>query len=390
MSGPEPSVSQPIYLDYNATTPVHPSVADVMDRVLREDFGNPSSDHVYGRKGRSRVEEARLRVAALIGCGTADVLFTGGGSESNNLALRGAAEALGDRLGGVVISAVEHPAVQQPSRWLAARGIELETVAVDGAGEVDPEDVERAAEKLSGGGRTVLVSVMHANNEVGTLQPVAEIVRRAKRFGAVVHTDAAQTVGKIPVDVDALGVDLLTIAGHKLYGPKGVGALFVRPGTPLAPFILGAGHERGLRAGTENVAGAAGLGEACRLARVDGPAHEGRIRAMRDRLLEGLLLRIPGLRRNGHPRRVLPNTLHMSFPDAAGRDVLARCPGIAASTGSACHEGEDRPSGVLGAMGLSTAEAIGAVRLSLGVWTEEDHVDLAADLLAAAWKEVVG
>jgi cysteine desulfurase len=375
-----------IYLDHNATTPVAPSVASLMDGVLREDFGNASSGHPYGRRARQRIEEARSRVASLLGCDPEEVIFTGGGSESNNLAIRGVAEALGDRLSGVVITAVEHPAVIEPARWLERRGMRLEVIGVDGDGTVAPDDVEAAVRKLGGPGKPVLVSVMHANNEVGTLQPVAEIVRRVRPLGAILHTDAAQSVGKIPVDAGSLGVDLLTVAGHKFYGPKGVGALFIRRETAVAPFVLGAGHEGGLRSGTENVAGIAGLGEAARLAKESVETDGARIAGLRDALWEGLREKIPGVCRNGHPRDVLPNTLNLSFPGVAGRDVLERCPGVAASTGAACHDQDARPSGVLGAMGLSSERAAGAVRLSLGKWTGRDDVKDAADRLIVAWR----
>lgn len=375
-----------IYMDHNATTPVAPEVVDIMDRALREGFGNPSSDHAYGRSARGFVDAARRQVVSLLGCDTGEIVFTGGGSESNNLALRGVAEVLGDRFGGLVISAVEHPAVTEPARWLAERGEALRVIPVDSLCRVDPENVESAVRDLSSGGKTVLVSIMHANNEVGAIQPIAEISRRVKPLGAVVHTDAAQTIGKVPVDVDGLGVDLLSVAGHKLYGPKGVGALYIRRGVPISGLILGAGHEGGLRAGTENVAGIAGLGEACRLARTHVVQEEKRLQGLRDGFWNSLRGKVAGLERNGHTEHVLPNTLHVSFPDVSGRDVLGRCPGIAASTGSACHEGDEKPSGVLGAMGLAVERAMGAVRLSIGRWTTQEDVGKAAGLLVEAWK----
>jgi cysteine desulfurase len=374
-----------IYLDHNATTPVAPEVANVMDRVLREGFGNPSSDHAYGRNARRFVDEARQHVASLLGCDPAEVVFTGGGSESNNIALRGVAESLGDRFGGLVISAVEHPAVTEPARWLADRGATLRVIPVDSLCRVDPKDVEHAVHDLSTSGKTALVSIMHANNEVGAIQPIAEISRKVKPLGALLHTDSAQTVGKIPVDVDELGVDLLSIAAHKFYGPKGVGALYIRDRVAVAGLILGAGHERGLRAGTENVAGMAGLGEACRLVAAHIVAERARLSGLRDALWERLCESIPGIERNGHTEHVLPNTLHVSFPGVSGWDVLSRSPGVAASTGSACHEGDEAPSGVLGAMGLSVQRALGAVRLSLGRWTSQQDVDTALARLAAAW-----
>jgi cysteine desulfurase len=250
---------------------------------------------------------------------------------------------------------------------------------------VDPREVERTVREISSKRKAVLVSIMHANNEVGTIQPVEEIAQRVRPLGALVHTDAAQTVGKVPARVEDLGVDLLSVAGHKFYGPKGIGALYARRGTRLAGLVLGADHEMGLRAGTENVAGVAGLGEACRLAEAHVAEEQKRLCGLRDRLWDRLHEAIPDLRRNGHTEYVLPNTLHVSFPGVPGRDVLMHCPGVAASTGSACHEGDSEASGVLGAMGVSLEGALGAVRLSLGRWTSEEEVDLAAARLAEAW-----
>ncbi|MBU1702550.1 MAG: cysteine desulfurase, partial [Candidatus Eisenbacteria bacterium] len=353
---------------------------------LAEDFGNPSSDHPYGLNARARVITARAEIATLLGCAPEEILITGGGSESNNQALRGIVEALGDRFGGLVISAVEHPAIVKPAAWLAARGVQLRVVPVDKFGRVDPGDVETAVRDLSCGGRLALVSIMHANNEVGTLQPIQEISRRVKSWGAILHTDAAQSVGKIPVDVTTLDVDLLTVAGHKLYGPKGIGALYIRAGTPMVPLILGAGQERGLRAGTENAPGMAGLGCACRLAHQRMPEDEPYARRLRDTFLRMLKERIPGIERNGHPVEVLPNTLNVSFPGVLGRHLLEKCPGLAASTGSACHAGEEKPSEILLKMGLSESRALGALRLSLGRHTEAAHVEKATDFLTDAWK----
>jgi len=367
----------PIYLDYNATTPIAPEVAAAMQPTLTELWGNPSSGHVYGRRARAAVEEARAQVAALLGCEPEEILFTGGGSEANNQAIKGVAEAMRERGEALVTLAIEHPAVLQPCRYLAARGCRVTFLPVDGHGRVDPEAVRAALTP-----RTILVTVMHANNEVGTIQPIAEIAAIARERGVLVHTDAAQSVGKIPTDVRELGVDLLTVAGHKLYAPKGVGALYVRAGVPLPPLIHGAGHERGRRAGTENLPGIVGLGAACALARRERSEAEARLRRLRDRLHEGLAARVPGLLLNGHPEHRLPNTLNLSFPGTTGDDLLARTPEIAASTGSACHSGHTEPSAVLTAMGLPPRRALGAVRLSLGRGTTEAEVDRALSLLA--------
>jgi cysteine desulfurase len=376
----------PIYLDHNATTPVAPEVADAMDRVSRTRFGNPSSGHVYGRAAREVVERAREEVARLLGARPEEVLFTSGGTEANNLALLGVAVALGEELAGVVISAVEHPSVWEPAHRLAERGVALRIVGVGGDGRVDPAEVEQQVRELAGGGGRVLVSIMHANNETGAIQPVEEIAARIRSLGAILHADAAQSVGKIRVGMAELGVDLLTIAGHKFYGPKGVGALFVRSGTPISPVLWGAGHERGLRPGTENVAGLAGLAEATRLARIRVAEDMERIGRLRERLWEELKRRVPGLVRNGSLEHTLPNTLNVSFPEVAATELLEGCPGVAASTGSACHEGEAAPSRVLLAMGRPPETALGAVRLSLGRGTTEAEAERAAALLAEAWQ----
>ncbi|HEY3447422.1 MAG TPA: cysteine desulfurase family protein [Myxococcales bacterium] len=367
---------RPIYLDYNATTPLAPQALEAMLPYLQEHFGNPSSGHSYGQRAKEGVERARGQLATLLGCEAEEVVFTGGGTEANNLAIFGAVDASG--LKRVVTSAIEHPAVEQPCRALEKHGVEVVRVPVDGRGQVDPAAIAKA---LSGGERS-LVSVMHANNETGALQPVAEIARVAHAHGALVHTDAAQSVGKVSVRVDELGVDLLSVAGHKLYAPKGVGALYVRAGTALSPFARGAGHERGLRPGTENVASLAGLGAAAELALRDPPAHS--LSTLARRLLDGLRAQIPGLLLNGPEGQRLPNTINVSAPGKLGRDWLAAAPEIAASLGSACHEGRDEPSGVLMAMGLTRERALGAVRLSVGRSTTEAEIDTAIAALARA------
>jgi cysteine desulfurase len=369
----------PVYLDYNATTPVAPEVADAMIPYLREHFGNPSSSHVFGQMARLAVAQARAQVAALIQARGDEIIFTGSATEANNLALLGAARALG-RPGHLVISAVEHPAVVAPVKRLEEAGWTVTVAPVDEHGRVSPEAVKKALQP-----DTALVSVMHANNEIGTLQPVAEIASIAKAHGALMHTDAAQSAGKVPLDVAALGVDLLTLAGHKFYATKGVGALYVRAGTPLAPVLAGAEQERGLRPGTENVPAIVGLGEAARLARERLPVAELRLKTLRDLLHDQLLQAIPGLLLNGHPQHRLPNTLHVSFPGLSGRDLLDRCAGeVAASLGAACHDHGDAVSGVLAAMGLDAVRAMGAVRLSVGWMTTGQEIDRAAAALAAA------
>ncbi|MCB9759993.1 MAG: cysteine desulfurase [Alphaproteobacteria bacterium] len=370
---------RPLYLDHNATTPLLPAVLDAMLPWLREGFGNPSSDHVYGRRARDAVEDARARVAGLLGCAPAEVVFTSGGTESNNLAIRGTALARPERR-GLVTSVVEHPATLRPVELLASRGWRVRWLPVDGAGQVAEGDLEAVPWM-----QVSLATVMLANNETGAVQPVAALARRARAHGALVHTDAAQAVGRIPVDVDALGVDLLTVAGHKLYAPKGVGALYVRTGSPLAPMLLGGGQERGVRPGTENVASIVGLGAACAIAATDLEAEGQRQRALRDILHARLAAAIPGLALNGPAEARLPNTLNLRFPGVNGRALLARASGLVASTGAACHAEGEQASAVIRAMGVPEAEALGSVRLSLGRGTREAQVTQAAEQLIASW-----
>jgi len=371
----------PIYLDHNATTPVLPEVVAAMMPYLGDHFGNPSSGHVYGRRAHNAIERAREQVASLLGCQPDEIVFTSGGTEANNLAIRGVAETSPRR--HIVTSIVEHPATAQPCAYLERHGFQVARMPVDGNGQVQADEAASFVH-----GDTALVTVMLAQNETGTLMPIREIARAAHEQRALMHTDAAQAVGKIPVRVDDLGVDLLSIAGHKLYGPKGVGALYVRRGTTLAPLVLGAGHERGLRPGTENVASIAGLGAACERARQDLETESARERALRDELFQQLSVGVPGLRLNGHPTERLPNTLNVSFPGTRGSAVLAAAPEIAASTGSACHEGSETPSAVLLAMGVENAVALGAVRLSIGRSTTRDRLAQAIQALVRAYRAV--
>lgn len=370
----------PIYLDYNATTPVDPAVLEAMLPYLRDRFGNPSSQHAYGQAVRSALDEARADVAALLGAGSAEILFTSGGTESTNAALKGAAIAAldcGDARRQVVVSAIEHPATLEAASALRRFGFVVRVIGVDRHGVVDLGELEAALRTP-----TLIASVMHANNETGTLQPIARVAALAHGHGALVHVDAAQSAGKVAVDVDALGADLLTLAGHKLYAPKGVGALFVRRGVRLEPLVHGAGQEGGRRAGTENMPYIVGLGAACRLARELLPAFGPRVQALRERLWERLQEALrSGVTRNGHPGACLPNTLNASFAGRVGAELLAALPGIAASTGSACHDGRVTISPVLAAMGVEPAIARGAVRFSLGRGSTEDEIDRAAAML---------
>ncbi|MBJ6800145.1 cysteine desulfurase family protein [Geomonas propionica] len=374
----------PIYLDYNATTPVDSAVVDELLPFLTTHFGNPSSNHPYGKIGKDAVELARGRVAAALGCTPCEIIFTSGGTESDNQALIGTAFANRERGNHIITSSVEHPAVLKPLRWLEEQGFAVTYLPVDGFGCVDPDQVRQAITP-----QTILVSVMHANNEVGSIQPLAEISAITRERGVLLHTDAAQSVGKIPTLVDQLGVDLLTVAGHKLYAPKGVGALYIRQGVRVAPYLHGAGHEGGLRAGTENVPYMAALGKAMELAAQRIAAGEpGKVAVLRDRLHAKLQELAGGVFLNGPEKERLPNTLNVSFEGVVGADLLARLPEIAASTGSACHDGKGELSGVLKAMGLSRAQGFGAVRLSLGRLTSAEEVDHAAALIAAKVKEI--
>lgn len=380
------TISFPIYLDHNATTPIDPSVLDAMLPYLRDHFGNPSSSHVFGTAARKAVEEARAKVAALIGCRPEEIVFTSGGSESNNMAIRGAAALLRSKGRRIVASAVEHPSVLEPCRKLEPEGFHATILPVDRQGRVDPAAAEAAI-----GPETILVTLMHANNEVGTIQPVAGIAEAGRRHGALIHTDAAQSAGKIPVNVDDLGVDLLTLAGHKLYAPKGIGALYIRGSKVLPNLIHGAAHESGRRAGTENVPGIVALGRACEIAaeRLDMTmAHSSR---MTERLWDGLSKSIGGLRRNGDPERRLPNTLSVSFRgfDAA---TIVRQMGdrVAASPGAACHSDGVNVSAVLTAMGVPVEDAMGTVRFSTGRSTTEDEIDAAVGVVAEVVQSMSG
>ena len=372
----------PIYLDHNATTPLLPEVVGAMLPYLREHFGNPSSTHVYGTRAKHAVERAREQVAALLGCAPDEIVFTSGGTEANNLAIRGVTEAL-ERRSHVVTTVIEHPATARPCAWLEKHERSVTRIAVDADGRAIVDDAREAID-----GDTALVTVMHSNNETGVLQPVSELARLAHAAGALIHTDAAQSVGKVPVHVRELDVDLLSVAGHKLYAPKGVGALYVKRGTPLAPFALGAGHERGLRPGTENVASIVGLGAACAIAERDLEAMAARVKLLRDQLWARLASGVPGLALNGHRELRLPNTLNVRFPHVSGGAVLEGAPEIAASTGSACHGGHESASAVVLAMGVEPADALGSVRLTLGRGTTEEEVEQAAEALVSSWRRI--
>ncbi len=367
----------PIYLDYNATTPVDPAVAEAMQPYILQHYGNPSSTHVYGRTTKEAVECARARVAALLGCAPTEVVFTSGGSESNNTVLKGVAYTYRHKGQHIITSAIEHPATINPCRFLEQQGLRVTYLPVDRTGMVDPGDVRHAITP-----QTLLISIMHANNEVGTLQPIAEISRIARAHGVLMHTDAAQSLGKIPTLVDELGVDFLSIAGHKVYAPKGVGVLYMRTGCMLEPLIHGAGHEAGRRAGTENVILAVGLGQACEVAQVDLPRYQRDVRQLCDLFWQELGKRFGDrVVLNGHPEQRLPNTLHVNFRGVIGAELLEKLPGLAASTGSACHAGEISLSAVLEAMHIPPELGMGAVCFSLGRYTTRPEIEQAVALL---------
>jgi cysteine desulfurase len=382
-SHPADSVSFPcawmkrVYFDYNATTPLAPEVVAAMRPYLEEPFGNPSSLHWSGSRARAAIEHAREQVAALIGCGSDEVVFTSGGTESNNTALTGVFfRRPGSKPTHFIVSSVEHPSIYVTTVFLERLGATVTHVPVDGFGRTDPGSVRRAMQA-----DTSLVSVMHANNEVGTIQPIAEIASIAHEHGALMHCDAAQSAGKIPVNVRELDVDLLTIAGHKMYAPQGVGCLFIRKGVVLEPLLHGAGHEAGRRAGTENVLEIVALGAACELAgsRMDVAA----MRDLRDALWRQLCERFGDqVTLNGHPSQRLPNTLNVCFHNHCGHEILSRIPQLAASTGSACHDGNYKLSAVLKAMGVPESIGLGAIRFSLGRRSNSDEVAFVVEQLA--------
>lgn len=379
------------YLDNNATTPIAPEVAAVMQPYFKELFGNPSSTHVKGVELGDVIEQARNHVASLLNADANEVTFTSGGSESNNHVLKGIFLKRKQFLGGhLVISCFEHPAIQQPAAYLESLGIEVTRVGCNPFGTVDPVEVKAAIRP-----DTRLVSIMHANNEIGAIQPIAEIAHYCREHGVLSHTDAAQSLGKVNVDVKELGVDFLTLAGHKLYAPKGVGALFIREGVALEPLIHGASHESGVRAGTENTAYWVGLGEACRILMRDAVTHSNQLRFKRDLLYSRLKEAIVDLSVNGKYedeqtdlQRRLPNTLSVNFPGVVGAELLAATPSVCASTGAACHSGETKMSDTLQGIGLLPEVAKGTVRFSVGRLTTTEEIEQGANDLLTTWKSM--
>lgn len=368
-----------VYLDHNASTPMHPDVLAAMQPYLTERFGNPSSMHAWGREARQALEGARQTVAQSLGATDKDcIVFTGGGTEADNLALRGVLDAQGEGGGHLIVSAVEHHAVLHTAEHLARRGRGVTWLSVDGEGLLDPKDVRLAIRP-----DTVLVSLMHGNNETGVLFPIREVARICRERGVLFHTDAIQSFGKLPVDVEALGVDLLSISGHKIRGPKGIGALYIRPGTKMLPLLTGGWQERSRRGGTENVAGAVGLARAAELMREGLEETGGRMAELRDRLESGLLAAIPEVRRNGHPTVRLPQTSSLAFPGTEAESLILALDlcGIGVSSGAACSLGSLEPSHVLTAMGLPRDRVQGSVRFSLGLGTTVEEIDCVLETL---------
>jgi cysteine desulfurase len=382
-------VTRPIYLDYQATTPVDPRVVDAMLPYLTTEFGNPSSSHAYGRAAAAAVDTARGQVAALIGAHEpGEIVFTSSGTESNHLALTGAAHAAraAGRGDHIITTAIEHPATQATCDQLEHAGFRVTQLPVGADGRVDPDDLNHALQP-----GTVLVSVMHANNEIGTLQPLADIATLTRDRGILLHSDAAQSPATVKVDVDALGVDLLTLVGHKMYAPKGVAALYIRRGTPpLVPQLVGGGQERGLRAATENVPGIVALGAAAAIAQAEHAADAARIKPLRDRLLSELAAALPGLHVNGSLTHRLPGNLSLTLPHTTAEQMMAAAPDLAFSAGAACHTGHTAPSPVLTTLGLTPEQAARTIRIGIGRYTTDQDITTAAASLTAAAHHPVG
>lgn len=375
------NTKKPIYLDYNATTPHAPEVIAAMRPYLEEHFGNPSSSHSFGVQTKDAVENARRQVASLLNCQPDEIVFTSGGTEANNYAIRGIAFSRQNEGNHIITTQIEHPAVIEVCKFLEEHGFEVTYLPVDEFGLVSVSDVEKAIRKT----KTILITIMHANNEVGTIQPIEEISKLARGRGIIMHTDAAQSVGKIPTDVNLLGVDLLSLAGHKLYAPKGIGVLYIRQGVQIAKLIHGAGQEKDRRAGTENVLEIVGLGKACEIAKRDLEKNMIQMREMRDRLHNGLKEKLEDIKLNGHPERRLPNTLSLSFLGLDANMLLSEIKeDLAASAGAACHSGEVEISYVLRAMNVPIEWARGTLRFSTGKMTTESEISNAINLISDA------
>jgi cysteine desulfurase NifS len=374
-----------IYLDYNATTPVDPIVLDAMMPYLEKHYGNPSSPHAYGLETKNAIENARAQVASAIGCRPAEIFFTSGGTESNNMAIKGAAFQMEGHGNHIITSSIEHPAVTEVCHYLGKHGFEISFLPVDEFGLVNPSDLREAITK-----QTILVTIMHANNEVGTIQPISELAGICHERGILLHTDAAQTVGKISTSIPALGVDLMSVAGHKLYAPKGVGALFVKEGVELQKFMHGADHEGNRRAGTENVAQVVALGKACEIAARDLTENQKHMKEMRDLLHYGIMAAGLDVRLNGHPEKRLPNTLSLGFKNIPVSELLYALTDLAVSAGAACHGGDIDSSSVLGEMRVPDSYANGTIRFSVGKYTSREEIDKSVEIIIKGIQRLSG
>lgn len=372
-----------IYLDYNATTPAAKPVLKEVNSALKEKWGNPSSGHRFGQMAKRALEYARVQVASLLNADPTEILFTSGGTESNNLTITGVCQAVSGKGRHIITTRIEHPSLMNPCLHLLEQGWNVSFIKVNSQGVVDPMEVERALRP-----DTVLVSVMLANNETGAIQPVAAISQLARKRGVLIHTDAAQAVGKIPVDVKNLGVDYLSIAGHKLYAPKGIGALYCRIGAPLGQIMFGAGQEQGLRPGTEPVPLAVGLGAACNFVAWDINAEAERETYLREKLYAEISKLGHPIIRHGDPENTIPNTLSISLIGKNGAEILAQAPEIMASTGAACHDRAIKVSHVLAAMGVSPEVALGTIRFSLGRGTTEPDIEVAVQTIGRAIERI--
>jgi cysteine desulfurase len=374
-----------IYLDFNATTPIAKEVAEAMMPYILKDFGNPSSAHPVGKSAKEALEKARGQISGMLGCDSNEIIFTSGGTESNNMVLKSVAWGLRKKGRHIITTKIEHPAIINTANFLIEGGCDVTFLPIDSFGSLDPDEVKKAIRR-----DTILISVMHANNETGTIQPITDVSSIARENGVLFHTDAAQSVGKIETSINDLGVDFLSIAGHKIYAPKGVGALYIRKGVEIEPFMHGGGQEMGLRPGTENVIFNVALGKACELIPDNLYAETSRLRGLRDRLHDKIRSAIPGTVLNGHPENRLPNTLYLSFPGMIGEEILKEIPGLCASTGAACHDQSVKLSHVLEAMGVREEVGMGAIRLSLGRPTTESEVDQAAQWLIGVVRNAHG
>ena len=374
-----------IYLDYAATTPIDPRVTKAMLPYFSEKFGNTMSLHSFGQEAKQALEESREVVANLMKAKLNEIIFTSSATESNNLALKGIAFANENKGRHIVISSIEHPCIIESAKWLEKQGFEITRLKVDKYGLVEPDDVRKAIRK-----ETILVSIMHANNEIGTIEPIEEIGKICKEKGVYFHTDAAQSFGKILIDVNKMNIDLLTTSSHKMYGPKGAAALFIREGTKIEPLIHGGGHESGLRSSTVNVAAIVGFAEAARICQREMKIESERLTKLRNKLIKGVLQKIKGSHLNGHPKKRLPNNINFSFPGIEGESLVMQLDflGIAASTGSACSSAKLEPSHVLLAIGLKPEQAHGSLRLSLGRWTKEKDINYVLDVLPKVVKRL--